>query len=153
MKRPTKGYSGQKSLGGDLRKTRKLYSYAFHYAHLRSQEEISARVKIGKQGKELRGPTKVIQDQESSEKGSAEVSTAGATKGTASEVPVVSTGEENISTVGRTVTYRRRKQMYEIQRAQIARDEEIAKQWDEEERQRAMSEAKSKKIDWNDPSS
>ncbi|GKE43511.1 hypothetical protein Tco_1470795, partial [Tanacetum coccineum] len=35
-----------------------------------------------------------------------EVSTAGATKGTASEVPVVSTAEENISTAGRTVTYR-----------------------------------------------
>ncbi|GJV01507.1 hypothetical protein Tco_1335076 [Tanacetum coccineum] len=53
-------------------------------------------------------PTEVIQDQESSEKGSAKVSTAGATKGTASEVPVVSTAEENISTAGRTVTYRRR---------------------------------------------
>ncbi|GKC97800.1 hypothetical protein Tco_1168075 [Tanacetum coccineum] len=140
-------------------------------------------------------PTEVIQDQGSSEKGSAEVSTAGATKGTASEVPVVSTAEENISTAGRTVTYRRRseeqrtrkdkgkaimiesepkkkskkeleqerlsfaeairleEQMNEEQRAQIARDEEIARQWDEEERQRAMSEAKStKKIDWNDPS-
>ncbi|GKA36524.1 hypothetical protein Tco_0723015 [Tanacetum coccineum] len=44
-------------------------------------------------------------------------------------------------------------QMNEEQRAQIARDEEIARQWDEEERQRAMAEAKStKKIDWNDPS-
>ncbi|GKA80160.1 hypothetical protein Tco_0786756, partial [Tanacetum coccineum] len=32
-----------------------------------------------------------------------EVSTAGATKGTASEVPVVSTAEENISTAGRTL--------------------------------------------------
>ncbi|GKF45457.1 hypothetical protein Tco_0132009 [Tanacetum coccineum] len=60
-------------------------------------------------------PTEVIQDQESSEKGSAEVSTAGATKGTASEVPVVSTTEENISTAkrtvstaGRNVTYQRR---------------------------------------------
>ncbi|GJX84824.1 hypothetical protein Tco_0335598 [Tanacetum coccineum] len=43
--------------------------------------------------------------------------------------------------------------MNEEQRAQIARDEEIARQWDKEERQRAMSEAKStKKIDWNDPS-
>ncbi|GJS53780.1 hypothetical protein Tco_0627142 [Tanacetum coccineum] len=43
--------------------------------------------------------------------------------------------------------------MDEEQRAQIARDEEIARQWDEEEGQRAMSEAKSsKKIDWNDPS-
>ncbi|GJX18166.1 hypothetical protein Tco_0218998, partial [Tanacetum coccineum] len=138
-------------------------------------------------------PTEVIQDQGSSEKGSAEVSTAGATKGTASEVPVVSTAEENLSTAGRTVTYTRRseekrtrkdkgkaimiesepkkkskkeieqerlsfaeairleEQMNEEQRAQIARDEEIARQWDEEERQRAMSEAKStKKIDWND---
>ncbi|GKD33236.1 uncharacterized mitochondrial protein-like protein, partial [Tanacetum coccineum] len=115
-------------------------------------------------------PTEVIQDQGSSEKGSAEVSTAGATKGTASEVPVVSTAEENISTAGRTVTYRRRseekrtrkdkgkaimtesepkkkskkeleqerlsfaeairleEQMNEEQRAQIARDEEIARQ-------------------------
>ncbi|GJX87411.1 hypothetical protein Tco_0339425 [Tanacetum coccineum] len=53
-------------------------------------------------------PTKVIQDQESSEKGSAEISTAGATKGTASEVPVVSTAEEDISTARKTVTYRRR---------------------------------------------
>ncbi|GJX07765.1 hypothetical protein Tco_0195697 [Tanacetum coccineum] len=52
--------------------------------------------------------TEVIQDQESSEKGSAEVSTDGATKGTASEVPVVSTAKENISTAGRTVTYTRR---------------------------------------------
>ncbi|GKF02666.1 hypothetical protein Tco_0029589, partial [Tanacetum coccineum] len=43
-----------------------------------------------------------------SEKGSAKVSTASATKGTASEVPVVSTAEEDISTAGRTITYRRR---------------------------------------------
>ncbi|GJU99430.1 hypothetical protein Tco_1328701 [Tanacetum coccineum] len=53
-------------------------------------------------------PTEVIQDQGSSEKGNSEVSTAGATKGTASEVPVVSTAEVNISTAERTVTYRRR---------------------------------------------
>ncbi|GKA85261.1 hypothetical protein Tco_0806915 [Tanacetum coccineum] len=136
-------------------------------------------------------PTEVIQDQGSSEKGSAEISTAGATKATASEVPVVSTAKEDISTDGRTVTYRRRSEeqrtrkekgkaimtepepkkkskkeleqerlsfaeaiRLEEQRAQIARDEEIARQqWDEEEGQRAMSEAKSsKKIDWNDPS-
>ncbi|GJR36161.1 hypothetical protein Tco_1211845 [Tanacetum coccineum] len=147
-------------------------------------------------------PTKIIQDQGSSEKGNFEVSTTRAKKGTASEVPVISTAEVNISTaevnistVGRTVTYRRRskekrtrkdkgkaimtepepkkkskkeleqerlslaeairlqEQMDEAQRAQIARDEEIARQWEEEERQRVMSEAKSsKKIDWNDPS-
>ncbi|GKB08559.1 hypothetical protein Tco_0836871, partial [Tanacetum coccineum] len=60
-------------------------------------------------------PTKIIQDQGSSEKGNFEVSTTRAKKGTASEVPVISTAEVNISTaevnistVGRTVTYRRR---------------------------------------------
>ncbi|GJU88401.1 hypothetical protein Tco_1300824 [Tanacetum coccineum] len=54
-------------------------------------------------------PTEVIQDQESSEKGSAEVSTARAKKGTASEeVPIVSTAEVNLSTAGGTVTYTRR---------------------------------------------
>ncbi|GKF72268.1 hypothetical protein Tco_0208382, partial [Tanacetum coccineum] len=70
-------------------------------------------------------PTKVIQDQESSEKGQSEVSTAGAKQGTASEevlivstagetkdttseVPIVSTAEVNLSTAGGTVTYTRR---------------------------------------------
>ncbi|GJY04828.1 hypothetical protein Tco_0370768 [Tanacetum coccineum] len=54
-------------------------------------------------------PTEVIQDQESSEKGSAEVSTAGAKKCIASEeVPIVSTAKVNLSTVGGTVTYTRR---------------------------------------------
>ncbi|GKF57364.1 hypothetical protein Tco_0170901, partial [Tanacetum coccineum] len=44
-------------------------------------------------------------------------------------------------------------QMNEEQRAQIARDAEIARQWEEEEKKRAMDEAMStKKIDWNDPS-
>ncbi|GJV40154.1 putative ribonuclease H-like domain-containing protein [Tanacetum coccineum] len=50
-------------------------------------------------------------------------------------------------------SYRLEEQMNEEQRAQIARDEEIARQWDEEERKRAMDETRSsKKIDWNDPS-
>ncbi|GKC24578.1 putative ribonuclease H-like domain-containing protein [Tanacetum coccineum] len=54
-------------------------------------------------------PTEVIQAQEGSEKGSDEVSTAGAKKGTASEeVPIVSTAEVNLSTAGQTVTYTRR---------------------------------------------
>ncbi|GJR55469.1 putative ribonuclease H-like domain-containing protein [Tanacetum coccineum] len=44
-------------------------------------------------------------------------------------------------------------QMHEEQRAQIARDAEIARQWEEEEKKKAMDEAEStKKIDWNDPS-
>ncbi|GKA30748.1 putative reverse transcriptase domain-containing protein [Tanacetum coccineum] len=128
-------------------------------------------------------PTEVIQDQESSEKGSDEVSTAGAKKGTASgEVPIVSTAEVNLSTAGQTVTYTRRsakkrsrhdkgkaimiesepkkkskkeleqerlsfaeairleEQMNEEQRAQIARDEEIARQWDVEELYRLVKE-------------
>ncbi|GJV83179.1 hypothetical protein Tco_1523077, partial [Tanacetum coccineum] len=54
-------------------------------------------------------PIEVIQDQESSEKGRAKVSTAGAKKGTTSEeVPIVSTTEVNLSTAGGTVTYSRR---------------------------------------------
>ncbi|GJY60302.1 hypothetical protein Tco_0460959 [Tanacetum coccineum] len=54
-------------------------------------------------------PTEVIQAQEGSEKGSDEVSTAGAKKGTASEeAPIVSTAEVNLSTAGQTVTYTRR---------------------------------------------
>ncbi|GJX24505.1 hypothetical protein Tco_0228950 [Tanacetum coccineum] len=53
--------------------------------------------------------TEVIQDQEGIEKGSDEVSTAGAKKGTATkEVPIVSTAEVNLSTAGGTVTYTRR---------------------------------------------
>ncbi|GJU80900.1 hypothetical protein Tco_1283265, partial [Tanacetum coccineum] len=54
-------------------------------------------------------PTEVNQDQENSEKGSAEISTASAIKGTASEeVLIVSTAKVNLTTAGGTVTYRRR---------------------------------------------
>ncbi|GJS86958.1 hypothetical protein Tco_0769594 [Tanacetum coccineum] len=78
-------------------------------------------------------PTKVIQDSEGSEKGSDEVSTV---------------MQERLSFAE---AIKLEEQMNK-QRAQIARDEEIARQWDEEERQRVMAEAKtSKKIDWNDP--
>ncbi|GJY91389.1 hypothetical protein Tco_0506585 [Tanacetum coccineum] len=107
-------------LEDDLRKTKKTYSSAFTKLILRVKK-LEARVKIGKARK--RAKVVLSEDDEElqmilsnmggnylmqSEKGSAEVSTAGATKGTASEVPVVSTAEENISTAGRTVTYRRR---------------------------------------------
>ncbi|GJS89332.1 hypothetical protein Tco_0771968 [Tanacetum coccineum] len=170
-------------LEDDLRKTKKTYSSAFTKLILRVKK-LEARVKIGKARKRAKKasietepfiqevtPIEVIQDQGSSEKGSDEVSTAGETKGTASEVPVVSTAEENISTAGRTVTYKRRseeqrtrkdkgkaimtesepkkkskkeleqeklsfveairleEQMNEEQRAQIVRDEEIARQY------------------------
>ncbi|GKE10439.1 hypothetical protein Tco_1413990 [Tanacetum coccineum] len=48
--------------------------------------------------------------------------------------------------------YRLQEQMDDEQRAQIARDEEIARQWEAEEQQRAIYEEQSAKINWNDPS-
>ncbi|GJQ96297.1 hypothetical protein Tco_0007436 [Tanacetum coccineum] len=107
-------------LEDNLRKTKKTYSSAFTKLILRVKKlEARGRKLSDAEVQEKAStetepfiqevtPTKVIQDQGSSETGSAKVSTAGATKGTASEVPVVSTAEENISTAGRTVTYRRR---------------------------------------------
>ncbi|GJT59064.1 putative ribonuclease H-like domain-containing protein [Tanacetum coccineum] len=48
---------------------------------------------------------------------------------------------------------RLQEQINEEQKAQIVRDDEIAKQWEEQERLRSKSEAKaSKEIDWSDPS-
>ncbi|GKF96925.1 hypothetical protein Tco_0292746, partial [Tanacetum coccineum] len=95
-------------------------------------------------------PTEVIQDQESSEKGSAEVSTAGGTvtytrtsaekrsrqdKGKAimieSEPKKKSKKELEQERLSFTEAIRLEEQINEEQRAQIARDEEIARQWDE----------------------
>ncbi|GJS55451.1 hypothetical protein Tco_0628813 [Tanacetum coccineum] len=169
-------------LEADLMKTKKTYSSAYTKLILRVKK-LKSQIKIGKarrqarvvlsddedlvddsskQGRKL-SDAEVQEKAKDSEKASYEVSTAGAKKGTASEeVPIVSTVEVSLSTTGGTVTYTRRsaekrlsyaeairleEQMNEEQRAQIAR------QWDEEERQRAMAESKStKKIDWNDPS-
>ncbi|GKE43114.1 hypothetical protein Tco_1470398, partial [Tanacetum coccineum] len=156
-------------LEDDLRKTKKTYSSAFTKLILRGrklsdaevQEKASTETEPFIQEVTL---TEVIQDQGSNEKGSAEVSTAGTKKGTASEeVPIVSTAESEPKKKSKKEIEQERlsyaeairleEQMNEEQRAQIARDEEIARQWDKEERQRAMDEAKStKKIDWNDPS-
>ncbi|GJQ97734.1 putative ribonuclease H-like domain-containing protein [Tanacetum coccineum] len=108
-------------------------------------------------------PTKVIQDQGSSKKENSEVSTAGATKGTASEV-LRSEEERTRKDKGKVImtepepkkkskkeleheslsfaeAIRLQEQMDEEQRAQIARDEEIARQWNEEDEPRAMSKA------------
>ncbi|GJS53781.1 hypothetical protein Tco_0627143 [Tanacetum coccineum] len=100
-------------LEDDLKNTKLTYSAAVTKLILRGRKLSDAEVQE-KASTETEPiiqevtPTEVIQDQGSSEKGNSEVSTAGATKGTASEVPVVSTAEVNISTAGRTVTYRRR---------------------------------------------
>ncbi|GJZ79314.1 hypothetical protein Tco_0644151, partial [Tanacetum coccineum] len=89
-------------------------------AHTRVKKQEWLKFKIGKARRRARIIKKAVK------KGSAEVSTAGAKQGTASEeVPIVSTAESK--------------------GPQIARDEEIASQWDEEERQRAMAEAKTSK--------
>ncbi|GJS17168.1 hypothetical protein Tco_0411640 [Tanacetum coccineum] len=174
-------------LEDDLKKTKQSYSSAFTKLIFRVKK-LETQIKTGKARRKagiVHSDDEDIADDFSKqgrklsdvEKGNSKVSTAGATKGTASEVPLVSTAEVNISTAGRTVTYRRRseekrtrkdkgktimtepepkkksKKELEQERAQIARDEEIARQWEEEERQRVMFEAKSsKKIDWNDPS-
>ncbi|GJW20376.1 hypothetical protein Tco_0030998 [Tanacetum coccineum] len=107
-------------------------------------------------------PTEVIQDQGSSEKGNSEVSTAGATKGTASEVPVVSTAEVNISTAGRTVTYRRRSEEKRTRKDKgkaIMTEPEPKKKSKKELEQERLSFAeaiRSQELngmkDWNDPS-
>ncbi|GKA52090.1 putative ribonuclease H-like domain-containing protein [Tanacetum coccineum] len=157
---PTPHDSPVHSLEDDLKKTKNTYSSVYTKLILRVKK-LEARVKIGKARRQAKKkkkqvtPTEVIQDQEGSEKASDEVSTAGAKKGTASEeVPIVSTAEVNLSTAGGTVTYSRRsaekrlsyaeairleEQMNEEQRAQIARDEEIARQWDEEENEKSYA--------------
>ncbi|GJV71472.1 hypothetical protein Tco_1491467 [Tanacetum coccineum] len=173
-------------LEDDLRKTKKTYSSAFTKLILRVKKlEARGRKLTDAEVQEKAStetepfiqevtPTEVIQDQGSSEKGSVEVSTTGATKGTASEVLVdekrtrkdkgkaimiesepkkKSKKEIEQERLSFAEAIRLEEQMNEEQRAQIARDEEIARQWDEEERQRVMSEVKtSKKIDLNDPS-
>ncbi|GKD63568.1 hypothetical protein Tco_1305676, partial [Tanacetum coccineum] len=170
-------------LEADLMKTKKTYSSAYTKLILRvkkleSQIKIrkarrQARVVLSddeafeddssKQGRKL-SDEEVQEKAKGSEKASDEVSIAGAKKGTASEeVPIVSTAEVEPNNKSKKELEQERlsyaeairleEQMNEEQRDQVARDEEIVRQWDAEERQRAMDEAKStKKIDWNDPS-
>ncbi|GJS41320.1 hypothetical protein Tco_0566363 [Tanacetum coccineum] len=60
--------------------------------------------------------------------------------------------EDDSSKQGRKLFHKRISRKSYEQRAQLL-EKEIAKQWDEEERKRAMDEVKStKEIDWNDPS-
>ncbi|GKC04955.1 ribonuclease H-like domain-containing protein [Tanacetum coccineum] len=58
--------------------------------------------------------------------------------------------EQEILSLAEAITLQ--EQLDEEQRAQIGRDEEIARQWEEQERIRAKTEAKSKEIDWSHPS-
>ncbi|GJS51852.1 hypothetical protein Tco_0625214 [Tanacetum coccineum] len=162
-------------LEDDLRKTKKTYSSALTKLILRVKK-LEARVKIGKSRKKakvvLSEDDADVEDDSSkqgrklsdAEKGSAEISTAGATKGTASDIPVVSTAEE-ISTAGRTVTYTRRSEekrtrqdkgkaiMIESEPKKKSKKELEQENYlcfDEEERQRVygLKARSTKKIDW-----
>ncbi|GKE65479.1 hypothetical protein Tco_1519640, partial [Tanacetum coccineum] len=160
-----------------LRKTKKTYSSAFTKLILRVKK-LESQIKTGKARRKARvqekasneiepviqdvTPAEVIQDQESSEKGQSEVSTAEKNKQMKrkdkrkaimieSEPKKKSKKEIEQERLSFAEAIRLEEQMNKEHRAQIAREEEIARQWDEEERQRAMSETKStKKIAWND---
>ncbi|GJZ22021.1 hypothetical protein Tco_0559060 [Tanacetum coccineum] len=148
-----------------IEKSKKTYSSAFTKLILRVKK-LEARVKIGKARRRakvvLSEDDKDVEDDSSKQWRKLTDAEVQEKASTASEVLVVSTAEENLSTARRTITYRRRSEEKRIRKDKgkaimteetNARDEEIARQWDEEERQRAMAEAKlTKKIDWNDPS-
>ncbi|GJS94353.1 hypothetical protein Tco_0801321 [Tanacetum coccineum] len=148
-----------------IEKSKKTYSSAFTKLILRVKK-LEARVKIGKARRRakvvLSEDDKDVEDDSSKQWKKLTDAEVQEKASTASEVLVVSTAEENLSTARRTITYRRRSEEKRIRKDKgkaimteetNARDEEIARQWDEEERQRAMAEAKlTKKIDWNDPS-
>ncbi|GJZ45443.1 hypothetical protein Tco_0593039 [Tanacetum coccineum] len=169
-------------LEADLLKTKKTYSSAYTKLILRVKK-LESQIKIGKARKQTRvvisddeafgvTPTKVIQESRrgKSEKVSDEVNTAvfkkvqlGNNVPTKDKVKSHHDKEElrrksTKWTLNKTdkvyaEAIRLEEQMNEEQRAQIARDKEIARQWDEKERKRAMDDAKTtKKIDWNDPS-
>ncbi|GJZ03386.1 hypothetical protein Tco_0536661 [Tanacetum coccineum] len=96
-------------------------------------------------------PTEVIQDQEGTKISRQDKRKSLNDRGRSQEE--VKEGAEARQRLSYAKAIRLEEQMNEEQRDQIARDEEIARQWDEKERKRAMDEAKTaKKIDWNDPS-
>ncbi|GJS14782.1 hypothetical protein Tco_0409254 [Tanacetum coccineum] len=82
-------------------------------------------------------PTEVIQDQESSEKGNAEVSTAGATKGTSSEVPVQRTRKDKGKAI-MTKSEPKKKSKKELEQEKLSFAEAIRLQEQMDEEQRAQ---------------
>ncbi|GJW28361.1 hypothetical protein Tco_0045236 [Tanacetum coccineum] len=119
-------------LEDDLKKTKKTYSSTYTKLILRVKK-LESQIKTGNARRKARV---VLSDDErfkkSNEKGSDEVSTAGAKKGNVSEeVPIVSTAERKELEQERlsfAKAIRLEEQMNEEQRAQITRDEEIARQ-------------------------
>ncbi|GKA81029.1 hypothetical protein Tco_0787721, partial [Tanacetum coccineum] len=174
-------------LEDDLRKTKKTYSSAFTKLILRVKK-LEAKSRLGRQVKRAKVSFRDDEDvEDDSSKQGRKLSDAEVQEKESNETKLIiqevtptkfiqDQESENISTAGRTVTYRRRskekrtrkdkgkpimtesepkkKSKKELEQEKLSFAEAIRLQWDEEERQRAMSEAKaSKKIDWNDPSS
>ncbi|GJU29554.1 hypothetical protein Tco_1173143 [Tanacetum coccineum] len=156
-------------LEDDLKKTKKTYSSAYTNLILRVKK-LESQLKTGKARRKSRivlSDDEVIEDdsskhgrklsdaevqekanQEGSEKASDEVSTAGAKKGTASEEDLIVSS----AVLSFAEAIRLEEQMNKEQRVRLQEMKRL-RQWDEEERQRAMDEAKfSKQIYWNGPS-
>ncbi|GKE72779.1 hypothetical protein Tco_1534820, partial [Tanacetum coccineum] len=154
-------------LEDDLKKTKQIYSSAFTKFILRVKKQ-ETQIKTGKarrkarivhsededitvdsskQGRKISKDPNVFlaQDegvewfQDDAEKGQSEVSTTGATQDTASEVPIVSIAEVNISTADRIVYSRRSKETRKDKGKAIMSEHEPKK-------------VTTKDIDWNDPS-
>ncbi|GJW80761.1 hypothetical protein Tco_0144736 [Tanacetum coccineum] len=160
------------ALEDDLKKTKNIYSSAYTKLILRVKK-LKSRVKIRKvrrQARVILSDDEDLEDNSSkqgrklsdvgdgSEKGSDEVSTAGAKQEKRSRQDKVKSimieSEPKKELEQERLSYakaiRLEEQMNEEQRAQIARDEEIARQWDEEERQRAMIKAQDRDNDGED---
>ncbi|GJU01245.1 hypothetical protein Tco_1111583 [Tanacetum coccineum] len=149
MKRSTKGFSDREDwvLEADLSQTQKIYQFC--YTKLFSGQKL-----------ESQGRSSLMKRiQVSTAGGTATYSRRSAEK--RKDKGKVMIEEEPKKKSKRSLSkkddyaeaLRLEEQMNEEQRAQIARDAEIARQWEEEEKKKAMDEAKTAKvIDWNDPS-
>ncbi|GKE03679.1 hypothetical protein Tco_1395697 [Tanacetum coccineum] len=117
MKRPTKGYSGQKvalfpsmlDVAAPSTSPSRITSSPSHSP----EHSLSPTPSPSPEPTPAHTPTPTqpspTQPKQGSKKASDEISTAGAKKGTTSEeVPIVSTAEVSLSTAGRTVTYTKR---------------------------------------------
>ncbi|GKA18807.1 hypothetical protein Tco_0698722 [Tanacetum coccineum] len=159
-------------LEDNLKKTKQTYNSAFTKLILKIKK-LEFKVKTGKARQRARVvlsedeegydevDVDVVHDQDTTEVRQPEDSTAGITVSTA---PIsFSTARESYSTAGRVYGRRKRQGLEEAirlqqevdeeEKAQIARDEEIARQLLELDEERVTTETKTTKdIDWNDPS-
>ncbi|GJX30551.1 hypothetical protein Tco_0238630 [Tanacetum coccineum] len=163
-------------LEDDLKRTKKTYSAAFTKLIIRIKK-LESKVKTGKARKRARvvlsededddsskqGRTdedpntyfaqddEVVHDQDTAEEGQLEDSTAGITTNTEPEKKSKKLLEQE--RLGLEEAIRLQEQVDEEERAQVARDEEIARQLLALDEERVTTDPKTTKdIDWNDPS-